>query len=108
MNNTDKLLRAFIDALGYEIEEVNLARTRVPKGTDIDTAQVIRISGDGLYYTGGIDYKVTKKDVGSIPVDVRIIKEAIDILGLLSTSGDRNIAYVDNIISDLEGVLSPN
>ena len=61
MNNTDKLLRAFIEASGYEIEEVSLAKTKVPKGADIDTAQVIRISGDGLYYTSGIDYKLTKK-----------------------------------------------
>ena len=61
MNNTHKLLLAFIDAMGFEIEEVDLTRTRVPKGADINTREVIYIAGEGLYYTSGVDYKVTKK-----------------------------------------------
>ncbi len=47
MNNTDKLLRAFIEASGYEIEEVKAKETS-------------SIMCGGNTYSN-IDYKVTKK-----------------------------------------------
>jgi len=47
MNNTDKLLRAFISASGFEIEETETTATETIKGV--------------LWGTKTIDYKVTKK-----------------------------------------------
>ncbi len=49
MNNTDKLLRAFIEASGYEVEEVTTECTT-------DEANVFLL--DKNYKT---DYKVTKR-----------------------------------------------
>lgn len=50
MTNTDKLLRAFIEASGYEIEEIE---------------SVDSIPCNGGFRAGGdiIDYKVTKKSI---------------------------------------------
>lgn len=46
MNNTEKLLRAFIEASGYEAEETPIIFKSVTDGSVVQT---------------GIDYKVTKK-----------------------------------------------
>ena len=53
MNNTEKLLRAFIEASGYEIES-----TLSTKGWESETpgGEILKGSFDT------IDYKVTKKD----------------------------------------------
>ena len=53
MNNTDKLLRAFIEAQGFEIEEVINKRALVKVG-ELDTTPYPD-------YITTIDYKVTKK-----------------------------------------------
>lgn len=48
MNNTDKLLKAFIEASGYEVEETTETKTEVV--------------GEGVIWgTKVVDYKVTKK-----------------------------------------------
>ena len=91
-NNTDKLLRALIDALGFEIEEVKplAASKRSP----------------GVVYDMQTTYKVTKKGVDSISIEIRMVKEIIDILDRHSTYGDRNISYVMDMMSDLRGLLN--
>lgn len=61
MNNTDKLLRAFIDASGYEIEEVTTTQKMF---------RMENINGDGVPKANklpectinNIDYKITKRD----------------------------------------------
>lgn len=57
MNNTDRLLRAFIEASGYEIEEIPKTDTVIDFKGGIDWL--------GYYPTSKtvttIDYKVTKK-----------------------------------------------
>ena len=64
MNNTDKLLRAFIDASGYEIEEVDISPMK----------------HDRYPHTPIIDYKVTKKqvDIINIPNSKKLTKECIE------------------------------
>ena len=52
MNNTDKLLRAFIEASGYEIQEV----TTIKDGQSVSENDVIY----GNVTTTTTDYKVTK------------------------------------------------
>ena len=60
MNNTDKLLRAFIEASGFDVEEVETTK-------DFYSPQWINTDGslmDGAVPMGtvkDIDYKVTKK-----------------------------------------------
>lgn len=62
MNNTDKLLRAFIEASGFDIEEVETTK-------DFYSPQWINTDGslmDGAVPMGtvkDIDYKVTKKGI---------------------------------------------
>ena len=102
MNNTDKLLRAFIEASGYEIEG----------SIDISYGQVIKAGLWGVSATANtefkffpatdeipeseyrevirnVDYKVTKKDAIRfnltylVPEDIKIILEALE-LGHLS------------------------
>ncbi len=48
MNNTDKLLRAFIDAMGYEVEDIN------------EDVFIGCYSGVNQYQNKTTDYKVTK------------------------------------------------
>ena len=55
MNNTDKLLRALIDALGYEAEE-----ERIPLN-DFAVSHWNNSGRIGDRPTATIDYKVTKK-----------------------------------------------
>ena len=57
MNNTDKLLRAFIDAMGYEVEEV-FDKERFKFESDLAHGVGVKFNGDRGDY---IDYKVTKK-----------------------------------------------
>jgi len=53
MNNTDKLLRAFIEAQGFEVKEVKTPVTSLKQATG-----ALTIAAGGVY---SIDYKVTKK-----------------------------------------------
>lgn len=59
MNNTDKLLRAFIEASGYEIEDIK--STVAPKFSLIKALITDRYNQQLPVTT--IDYKVTKKDL---------------------------------------------
>lgn len=53
MDNTEKLLRAFIKAQGYEIEEIESTEKKFAG----------KYAGDDIYTdTPTIDYKVTKKE----------------------------------------------
>jgi len=64
MNNTDKLLRAFIEASGYEVEEVKGRLTDSEKNkVKMDAAYLGMKSpcDEFLSMPTGIDYKVTKK-----------------------------------------------
>ena len=84
MNNTDKLLRAFIEASGYEIEEiVDIKETPISKQSGLNRLTVstitmartdLAIDNNGEYKRGDdecyylkasmeVDYKVTKKEV---------------------------------------------
>ncbi len=78
MNNTDKLLRAFIEASGYEIEKtVDDKSTPISKQSGIEKIKDTKGKGllfnyngyvrgkDGCYYiepSYNVDYKVTKKE----------------------------------------------
>lgn len=74
MSNTDKLLRAFIEASGFSIEEVT-------------TKEAILSLTMGLDTVDGIDYKVTKKKA-----DNKVYIEASNIDDALCTliNGDSN------------------
>lgn len=65
MNNTEKLLRAFIEASGYEIEEVKAEGECYVQGHTNPATGVPRIHK--LPATITTDYKVTKKK--SFPLD---------------------------------------
>ena len=58
MNNTDKLLRAFIEASGFEIEEVVNTTTAVTASAGIDILGV----WPGSIDVTTVDYKVTKPE----------------------------------------------
>ena len=63
MNNTDKLLRAFIEASGFEIEEVsNTYISGIKYGGDAPLIPFTPMDK----VTTSIDYKVTKKDEGAL------------------------------------------
>ena len=73
MNNTDKLLRAFIEASGYEIEEADTS-VKLYKIDDVD------LEGDPYdnampTVISSIDYKVTKRKFNSKPTLHKIIRE---------------------------------
>ena len=63
MNNTDKLLRAFIEASGYEIEEV---------GGGVSPARRKELEDNNMLFTLAvedvIDYKVTKLEDNYFPL----------------------------------------
>ena len=77
-SNTDKLLRAFIEASGYEVKEtggVSYAREQELKGNN------------GLFtlaIEGVIDYKVTKQECKA----TKLLKEVIALDDNDDTSGD--------------------
>jgi len=104
MNNTDKLLRAFIEASGFEIENKQAQSSCACAVFTNQGCQRCNFRG----FTIAIDYKVTKKEVDSILIDVRMIKETIDILERCQFRGDRNVDYVMDMISELNEVLNEN
>ena len=63
MNNTDKLLRAFIEASGYEIEEVYSVYTNVSDVLNYTTSikPCASLSQGDWACRVDVDYKVTKK-----------------------------------------------
>lgn len=64
MDNTEKLLRAFIDASGYDIEEVK-SQHLLYKLDDLDCNQDPYT--DAIpHFIYNVDYKVTKKTRGGI------------------------------------------
>ena len=93
MNNTDKLLRAFIKASGYEIEEVKGGLSASQKETLRRDALCtgVRIPCDEfLSAPCGTDYKVTKAPLSSIgliewgdmtnPEQILVLKKQIEAL----------------------------
>lgn len=60
MNNTHKLLLAFIEASGYEVEEVRMDYPKAKQYIDLDgNPYEVPIDGQSVSIT--TDYKVTKK-----------------------------------------------
>jgi len=78
MDNTDKLLRAFIDASGYTIEEVEIPLQEIKCKGMLTLTPV-----DGAV---SIDYKVTKKGIDDF---IEYINDAI-----------HNLAPYDNMYKD--------
>lgn len=64
MNNTDKLLRAFIEASGYEVKEISPTITKERREF---------LESENMLFTlaveEGCDYKVTKKPVDTSMAD---------------------------------------
>ena len=92
MNNTDKLLRAFIEASGYEIKRVRTGDEKCDcyKSNPLSRDHLIgcqRCQGTGVSH-GIFDYKVTKTKLQqglddnrlSIPNSRRLTKECIEDL----------------------------
>lgn len=81
MNNCEKLLRAFIEAQGFDIEEMQVSeRVGEPvvcldhPPTNLPEGHVWEFIGDGKYQIHNkksIDYKVTKKDKLRIRDEIR-------------------------------------
>lgn len=98
MNNTEKLLRAFIEAQGFEIERiVNTKEVSIPRNSGLAVHHNLAVDNQGAYKRGDdecyylkasmeVDYKVTKKP---------LIKDII-IGGLPLTQ------YITNIINHKE------
>ena len=66
MTNEMKLLRAFIKAQGYEIEEIEVVDTERLDNAEIGYAKYVSEGGSGVgkpsrYDFTSIDYKVTQK-----------------------------------------------
>jgi len=74
MNNTDKLLRAFIEASGYEIEE-NSDRKELYKLEDIDRDGDPHMGATPESIIITTDYTVTKRDFKNKPTLHKIIRQ---------------------------------
>lgn len=69
MNNTDKLLRAFIEASGYEVKDVHTKTYGHPRELKHSERMFggmsaeLEFQGNGMYkeVTRRLDYKITKK-----------------------------------------------
>ena len=104
MNNTDKLLRAFIEASGYEIEEV---KREALAGEEPDLFLL-----DKNYI---IDYKVTKRDNGVKQFAADVFYRTGDIvpLPIKSKAWGCIVEYVTSHAGDIEsdtndfGTLKP-
>ena len=115
MNNTDKLLRALIEASGYEIEKIidtketpiskqsGLNRIAVSAMTMVRTDLAIDNSGeykrgdDECYYRNAsmeVDYKVTKKEVESNAYQVILDTQGLEFSCI--------VKYITNHIDDIE------
>ena len=73
-NNTGKLLRAFIDASGYEVEESKDIK-RIYRSVDIMDNGEIRENAMPETIIKNTDYKVTRKGWNSKPSLHKIIRE---------------------------------
>lgn len=89
MNNTDKLLRAFIKASGYEIEEVKVA-------TEVRVAD----NWDSVMHISNTEYKVTAKD-SYVPIPIQS-----DEWGCIVDFVSNHADDIENNINDY-GVLAP-
>ena len=122
MNNTDKLLRAFIEASGFDIEKlVDTKLTTISKQSGINritsSAMTMRESGlatvngneykrgdDECYYLKpslDIDYKVTKK-VGHYEFTKHMIENIIGVL----EGHDNDDVHI--LINNLEVMINEN
>ena len=100
MNNTDKLVRALIDALGFDVEEI------IKK----DAGNAIGMKPDGTCFYADllVGYKLTKKADGYIFTKGMVLN-IISILGdhTVSLNG-RNNDDVLELISNLEVMIDEN
>ena len=86
MNNTDKLLRAFIEASGYEIKRT-VTHNKTPITKQSGEARIHQIRGfggsDGLAHDGSGSYKRGDDEcyylVGSTDIDYKVTKKPVDI-----------------------------
>ena len=94
MNNTDKLLRAFIEASGYEVEEVSNGKPELVKAF-WDRPAIIK---------EGIDYKVTKRDNGVKQFAADVFYRTGDIvpLPIKSKAWGCIVEYVTSHAGDIE------
>jgi hypothetical protein len=105
MNNTDKLLRAFIEASGFEVEEIKGRMTEKEKEEVRRNAAFLghpAPSEDFLSSPYGIDYKVTKKKP-YIPITAQS-KEWACVVGYL-LAHDTDIEAGVNDYGDLKPML---
>ena len=106
MNNTDKLLRAFIEASGYEIKEVVVDKV-IP--------DLSRVERSTLTIKDVIDYKVTKRDNGVKQFAADVFYRTGDIvpLPIKSKAWGCIVEYVTSHDGDIEsdtndfGTLKP-
>ena len=122
MNNTDKLLRSFIEASGYEIKdtkdykehEVSKERGEAfihnkPKGLRVlsQHGEYVRTDDDGYIVSlvdPAIDYKVTKRDNGVKQFAADVFYRTGDIvpLPIKSKAWGCIVEYVTNHAGDIE------
>ncbi len=105
MNNTDKLLRAFIEASGFEIEEVATTITKERKEF-LESENMLLT----LAIESAVDYKVTKKsDEERFTFTRYMIKDLIDVLGdhTVGSNGHNNDDVLE-LISNLGVMIDEN
>lgn len=102
MNNTDKLLRAFIEASGFEIEEVTTNRREVEE-YKAHRDNIINSCLVGSVPIGNrpkpiYDYKVTKKGVDGYIEDIE------DVIRILSNHDTMYKDSLERVIDFLKGL----
>ena len=75
MNNTEKLLRAFIEASGYEVEEI--VTTSVFGSAEVPTKEEFISGMCGPTIVEAIDYRVTKRIVKGVDMRKEFPNEKI-------------------------------
>jgi hypothetical protein len=96
----DKLLRAFIEASGYEIEEVAPTITKERKEFLESENMLLTLAVEGT-----VDYKVTKK----YSITKEMIDQIIDELGNHTVAGNgHNNDDVLDMIHNLEVLIDEN
>ena len=108
MNNTDKLLRAFIEASGYEVKRVRTGDEKCDcyKSNPLSRGHLIgcqRCQGTGVSH-GIFDYKVTKRDNGVKQFAADVFYRTGDIvpLPIKSKAWGCIVEYVKNHAGDIE------
>ena len=102
MNNTDKLLRAFIKTQGYEIKRVRTGDEKCDcyKSNPLSRDHLIgcqRCQGTGVSH-GIFDYKVTKGKLNGKSKLHRVVREY--------ESGNLSVSEMLNEIAKIEGLVN--